>query len=225
VLISIAIGSILAGETFSRLALGWVGIPSIIIFILYLIAMRQTFRFERSHPTQHPEDTPPKYTGIPLKMVYLRFALAAVAVIGAGIWLSLIGHEIAETYSWSTTFVGSLFLAISTSMPELVVTIAALRLGALDMAVADILGANILDIVIIIWADVSYTQGPILSLVSSTHITTTIIVIVMSLIAIIGIRFRQKRKTFIITSWYTPALLGLYLFGAYRLFSSDIGLG
>jgi len=45
----------------------------------------------------------------------------------------------------------------------------------------------------------------------------------MSLLAIIGIRFRQKRKTFIVISWYTPALIGLYIIGAYALFKG-VGL-
>jgi len=110
-------------------------------------------------------------------------------------------------------------------MPELVVTIGALRLGAIDMAVADILGANMLDIVIITWADLFYTRGPIFSLVSNAHLITAAVVMMMSLIVIAGLRFRQKRKTFIVISWYGLALIGLYLFGAYALFTLGMGLG
>ena len=228
-LIAIAAGSILAGEGLSGLALGWVGISSIIILILYLVAMRQMFRFERSHPAPRLEAASPQYAEIPIRTVYLRFALAAVAVIGAGIWLSFVGDEIAETYRWSNTFVGSLFLAIGTSLPELVVTIAALRLGAIDMAVADILGSNMFNIAIILPVDLFYTQGSILSqprsLVSGTHLITAVIMVVMSLLVIVGLRLKQKRKTFIIISWYALALIGLYIFGAYSLFTSGIGLG
>ena len=159
-----------------------------------------------------------------MRAVWPKFALAAIAIIGAGIWVSFIGDEIANTYEWSASFVGSLFLAISTSMPELVVTVTALRLGAIDMAVADILGANMLDIAHLFTVDLFYSQGPILSSVSSVHLVTAGVIIVMSLLVIIGIRFRQKRKTFIIASWYTPALIGLYIFGAYALFKG-IGSG
>jgi len=109
-LVAIAAGSILVGEGLSRLILGWVGIPSIVILILYLVAVRQMFYFERSYFVPQLEATSPKYAGIPLRTVYLRFILAAVAVIGAGIWLSLIGDEIAATYNWDAGFVGSLFL-------------------------------------------------------------------------------------------------------------------
>ena len=227
-LIAIAAGSIFAGERFSGFALGWVGIPSVIIIIVYLVGIRQIFRFERRHQLP-PQAALSRYQEISVRTVYLRFALAAIAVIGAGIWLSFVGDEIAETTGWGASFVGTLFLAVTTSMPELVVSVAALRLGAIDMAVAGILGANMLDMVVITWADLFYTRGPILfqprSLVSEAHLITAMVAIVMSLLVIVGLRFRQKSKTFIIISWYGPALIGLYILGAYALFISGIGLG
>ncbi len=222
-LIAIAGGSIFAGERLSGLALGWVGVSSIIILILYLAAMWRMFRFERSHPPP-PNNATPQYEQDAMKALYFKFALAAAAVIGAGIWVSFIGDEITRTYDWSASFVGTLFLAITTSMPELVVTVAALRLGAIDMAVADILGANMLDIAHLFTVDLFYSQGSILSSVKSVHLTTAGVIMVMSLLVIIGIRFRQKGKTFIVVNWYTPALIGLYIFGAYALFKG-IGLG
>jgi len=224
-LIAIAAGSIFAGERFSGFALGWVGIPSIIIIIVYLVGARQMFRFERKHYLPSLQAAPPRYEGIPTRTVYLRFALAATAVIGAGIWLSFVGDEIAETTGWGASFVGTLFLAITTSMPELAVAVAALRLGAIDMAVADILGANMLDMVVITWVDLFYTPGPILAIVSGAHLITAMVAVVMSLLVIVGLRFPQKRKTFIAISWYGIALVGLYIFGSYALFISGIGLG
>jgi cation:H+ antiporter len=102
-------------------------------------------------------------------------------------------------------------------MPELVVTIAALRLGAIDLAVADILGSNMFNLAVIFPVDLFYSQGPFLSSVSSSHIITAIVAIVMSLFVIAGLRFRQKRKVFFI-SWYDVVLIGLYVFGVYTLF-------
>jgi len=188
------------------------------------VGIRGLFRFERRHRLLSVQADSLQYKHIPARTVYFRFTLAALAVIGAGIWLSFIGDEIAETTGWGASFVGSLFLAIATSMPELVVAISAFRLGAVDMAVADILGANMLDIVIVLWADLAYTRGPILSQVSSAHLISAVVVIIMSLLVIVGLRFRLKRKTFIVISWYALALIGLYLFGAYALFTSSLVL-
>jgi len=216
-LIAITGGSIFARERLSGLALEWVGVPSIIILIFYLAAMWIMFRFGRNHSLPL-NNAVPQYEKVSMKALYFKFALVAAAVIGAGIWVSFIGDEITRTYDWSASFVGTLFLAIITSMPELVVTIAALRLGAIDMAVADILGANILDVAHLFTVDLFYSQGPILSSVKSVHLITAGVIIAMSFLVTIGIRFRQKRKTFIIASWYTPALIGLYIFGAYALF-------
>jgi len=224
-LIAVAAVSIFAGERLSGLRLGWVGVPSIIILILYLVAVWRMLRFERKQAAQRLETTPSQYEGMPVKTMWFKFALAAIAVIGTGIWISFIGDEIAGTYGWSASFVGSLFLAISTSMPELVVTVTALRLGAIDMAVADILGANMLDMAHLFIVDLFFSQGLILSSVSSTHLTTAVVAVVMSLLVIVGLRFRQKRKTFTVISWYGPLLIGLYIFGVYRLFISGIGLG
>ena len=224
-LIAVAAVSIFAGERLSGLRLGWVGVPSIIILILYLVAVWRMLRFERKQAAQRLEATPSQYEGMPVKTMWFKFALAAIAVIGTGIWISFIGDEIAGTYGWSASFVGSLFLAISTSMPELVVTVTALRLGAIDMAVADILGANMLDMAHLFIVDLFFSQGLILSSVSSTHLTTAVVAVVMSLLVIVGLRFRQKRKTFTVISWYGPLLIGLYIFGVYRLFISGIGLG
>ena len=219
-LIVIAAANIVAGENSAGFSLGWVGVPSIIIFLVYLVGARYIFRSERKQ--QQPEVL--AYTDIPAGTVYLRFALAALAVIGAGIWLSFIGDEISITTGWGASFVGSLFLAITTSMPELTVTIAAVRLGAMDMALGDILGANMLDALAVIWADLAYTEGPILPVAAKVHSITAVIVIAMSLLVIAGIKFRTQRKTFGVISWYGPLLIMLYIFGAYALFTSGIAI-
>ena len=224
VLITVAGGAILGGETFSGLKLAWIGVPSIIILLLYLVAVRQLFRFELRHPTP-PENSQPRYGHLPMTTVYFRFSLAALAVIGAGIWVSFVGDDIATSTGWDSSFVGSLFLAISTSMPELVVTIAALRLGATDMAVADILGSNMFNIAIIFAADLFYTDGSVLSAVSNSHLITVAMVIIASLLVIIGLYFRRERKLFRFSSWYSSALIGLYILGAYFLFRSGITIG
>ncbi|MEE8419355.1 MAG: hypothetical protein V3S02_04510 [Dehalococcoidales bacterium] len=224
-LLGITALSILGGESFSGWALGWIGLPSFIILVFYVLGARHVFRSEQqTHVVEIP--TEPAYEHVSLRGVFFRFALTAGAVIGAGIWLSFIGDEIATTYNWSAGFVGSLFLAITTSMPELVVTITAVRMGAIDLAIADILGANMLDILAISLSDLFYTRGPILfqprALVSEAHIITALVAIAMTLVVIVGLRFPRERKTFSIISWYGPLLIGLYIFGAYALYSSGM---
>ena len=223
-LIAIAAAGIIAGGRFSFLASGWVGIPSIIILILYLLGMWWIFRRERSQRLYDAPATSPQYDKFTTRTVCIRFALAAAAVIAAGIWLSFIGDEISETTGWGGTFVGTLFLAITTSAPELVVAVSALRLGAVDLAVADILGANMLDIAIIAPVDLAHGQGFVLSSVSRSHLIIASVAVMMSLLVTAGLRFRQNRKIFRVASWYAPVLIMLYILGAYVLFTSSAGL-
>ncbi len=224
-LIAIAAASIIAGGRFSFLALGWVGIPSIVILILYLLGMWWIFRRERGQRLHAAPTTSLQYDKFTTRTVCIRFALAAAVVIAAGIWLSFIGDEISETTGWGSTFVGSLFLAITTSAPELVVAITALRMGAVDLAVADILGANMLDIAMIVPVDLAYGQGFVLSTVSSGHLIVASVAVTMSLLVMAGLRFRRRRKVFKVASWYTPLLIALYIVGAYALFTWGIGSG
>jgi cation:H+ antiporter len=223
-LIAVASGAILWGESLAVVKLAWIGVPSIVILILYLVAVRRLFLYERRHPTP-TENSKPRYADIPLKTVYFRFTLAALAVIGAGIWVSFVGDDIAGATGWGASFVGGLFLAISTSMPELVVTVAALRLGATDMAVADILGSNMFNVTIIFAADLFYTKGSILSSVSNAHLITVAMTITASLLVIFGLRFRRQRKLLRFSSWYSPILIVLYVLGAYFLFRAGMGFG
>ena len=223
-LIAIAAAGIIAAGRFPFMALGWVGIPSIAIVILYLLGMWWMFHRERSQRLQTASPSPRQYDSFTTGAVWIRFALAAAAVIAAGIWLSFIGDEISKTTGWGGTFVGSLFLAITTSAPELVVAITALRMGAVDLAVADILGANMLNMATVMWIDLADGQGSVLAFVSSDHLIVASVAVLMSLLVLAGLRFRQRRKTLKVASWYVPFLIGLYVLGAYTLFKSGTGL-
>ena len=224
-LIAIAAAGVVAGRRFSLLTLGWVGMPSIVILIAYLGGMWWIFRRERGQRLNVAPTTSNQYDKFTTRTVSLRFALAAAVVIAAGIWLSFIGDEIGRTTGWGGTFVGSMFLAISTSAPELVVAITALRIGAVDLAVADILGANMLDIAMIVPVDLAQRQGSVLSSVSSNQLIVASVALTMTILVIAGLRFRGSRKLFRVASWYAPFLIGLYIFGAYALFNSGTGLG
>jgi len=218
-LITVAAVSIFAGEGFSGISLAWIGLPSIIIFGLYVVGVRELFRFERKQQSAAPEDDSPQYDDVSMKAIWIKFALAAAVVIGAGIWLAYIGEDIAKVTGLGASFVGSLFLAFTTSVPELALTIAAVRIGAIDMAVADLMGANMINMAKIFILDIFYTPGSLISAVSTSHITTALVAIGMTVVVILGLLFRQKRKTFKFISWYAVVLIALYIFGAYSLFT------
>jgi cation:H+ antiporter len=69
----------------------------------------------------------------------------------------------------TATFIGTSLVAITTSLPELVVSISAVRLGAFDLAVGNLFGSNAFNMAAFFFADLTYQQGGLLSTVSSTH--------------------------------------------------------
>jgi len=224
VLIVIASIGIIAGEWLSGISLLGVGIASILVFIVYVFGIRKVFYNEQRIKTDASQPTQTlRYEDTGKKEVYIKFALASLAIIGSGIWLAFIGEEISTAYNLSNSFVGSLFLAITTSLPELVVAITAIRIGAIDMAIADILGANMLNMVNIFSSDIFYRQGVILSSVSKDHLIAAAGVLVAVVLVIIGIRFRQPRKTFKFISWYSIALIAIYLSVSYLIYSVGSG--
>ena len=100
--------------------------------------------------------------------------------------------------------------AVSTSLPEVVVCIAAVRIGALDMAAANLFGSNLFNIAVLGFDDILYRQGPILLAVSRAHMATLSAAILMTGIAIVGLTFRARRKRYRL-SWDAMAMVGVYV--------------
>ena len=93
--------------------------------------------------------------------------VSAALVVGAAIWLANSGDRIAETMGLEASFVGTQFLAFSTSLPELATSFAAVRLGAPDLAIGNILGSNVFNMGFILFLDdVAFTDGAIWSAAS-----------------------------------------------------------
>lgn len=198
----------------SEMPLGWIGWYTPLIVIVYLFSVRQLFYYEKKHAAAKEPET--YSTEISLKRVYIYFSISAVFIIGAGIWLATIGDEIAQVTGWGKSFVGSLFLAFTTTLPEITVSFAAMRIGAIDMALANMVGSNLFNLTIVPVTDLIYTRGPILARISESHLITAAAVTLMSLIFLAGLRFKPGRLFRL--SWYNIGLIVLFLVSAYLSF-------
>jgi len=217
VLVLVAAVSIFISNPSSAMAIGrsWIGWYTPLIILLYLVFMRVLFRSEQRQPSSQTAE--PVYRETSLNKTYLYFAIAAAFVIGAGIWLALIGKEIAGATGLGESFVGSIFLAFTTSLPEITVSFAAMRIGAVDMAMANMIGSNLFNMTIIPIDDLFYTQGPVLASVSESHLITASMVILMTGLFIAGLRFKPKRLFRL--SWWNCALIAFFFLGAYFNFT------
>ncbi len=196
--------------------MNYLGLYSIIFLCLYLLAQYMIFRFQRAQQGQATdnESVTTDHEGIALKKISVFFTIAALATIGAGTWLGFIGNEISEVTGLKSGFVGTLFLAICTSAPEIVVAISAVRIGAVDMAVGNVVGSNLFNMGVIIFIDdLLYKAGPIFSYASMGHINTALFAVLMSCVVIIGLIFRPR---FLPRFWVgiDTTILAILYFGA-----------
>lgn len=218
VLIGFAGFNVMLSEHGKLPALGHVGMYTPIIIILYAVAMRTVFRYECEHISATAEGTAERYPGLTLKRAWLNYAGAAGIVVTAALWLPFVGKKIAELMGWHESFVGTLFIAFATSVPEIAVTIGALRIGAIDMAIANVLGSNLFDILILAIDDILYIPGPLLSFVSPTHAVTAFSSIMMTGVAIVGLLYRPKTRVFKTVGWASLFLFLLYLLNTYVVY-------
>jgi cation:H+ antiporter len=210
-LVLIAAVSIFISSRFIALGIGWIGWYTPLIIILYIVFMRVLFRFEERNPS--PQVAEPVYEDMSLKRVYLCFGISAAFVIGAGIWLATIGEEIAGVTGLGESFVGSIFLAFTTSLPEITVSFTAMRLGAVDMAVANMIGSNLFNMTVISIDDLFYTKGPMLAHVSENHLVTALVLMLMTGLFIVGLYLKPKRLFRL--SWWNCVMIVLFIVGAY----------
>jgi cation:H+ antiporter len=96
--------------------------------------------------------------GSSLTGLWLRFFLLAVITGVAGYVVAESGVSISEQTGLSESVVGGLFTAVSTSLPELVTSVAAVQQGALTLAVGGIIGGNSFDVMFVAFADIAYRE-------------------------------------------------------------------
>ena len=203
------------GATFS---IAHIGIYTPVMIVLYVLAMRSVFAYEQEHREEYAAEVADRYPNLTLRAAIIRYAAAGLVVVGAGTWLPFVGADLADAMDWRHGFVGTLFVAGVTSLPELVVTVTALRIGALDMAIANLLGSNLFDMIVLAIDDILYVKGPLLYRVSTIHAVSALSAVVMSGIAIIGLFYRPKTRLFRSVGWVSLGLFAMYLFNSYVLF-------
>ena len=77
------------------------------------------------------------------------FLASAVAVVFLGVQLAKYGDALATLTGWGRLFVGSILVALATSLPELSHNFTAVRIDEPELALGDVLGSNIVNILIL----------------------------------------------------------------------------
>lgn len=218
ILIAFAGFSLLLDQAGLSPALAHVGLYSPFIVLVYLVAMRAVYSYERRTRSEYVEASAERYPDVTLRSAVKGYALAAAAVVLAGSWLPFVAKDISDLMDWGQSFVGTLLVAAVTSAPEAAVTLSALRIGALDMAIANLLGSNLFDIIILAVDDLFFTEGPLLARVDASHALTAFTAVMMSALVIVGLVFRPQRRAVLGLTWVSLGLFLLYVLNSWILF-------
>ena len=189
-MLSMVAFTILMPEIFGTIL--WIGGFSILFLVLYLIAIRVVYLYDKKN--NHPVEIINNSKNTTLKKVVFKYILNAIMLMGAAMLLPYFGKNIAEYSGLGQSFFGTLFIAASTSLPEVVVSIAAIRLKTIDLAIGNVFGSNIFNIAILSLDDLLYTKGPLFIFTSPNHIIPVLGTIIITAIGIIGIIFKAEKK-------------------------------
>jgi cation:H+ antiporter len=193
-----------------------VGVYSPLLLTLYLLALKGVHGHER----QAMADAPAAFAPAPPALAqqtrrhWRTFGLAALVVLAAGTWLPQVADELAQAMGLSRSFVGTVLMAVVTTLPEMAVTLGALRLGALDMAIGNLLGSNLFNVAILAVDDAFHVRGPLLADAAPVHAGTAVTALVMTGLVIIGLVMRPKGRALRVLSWVSLGLVATYVVNA-----------
>jgi cation:H+ antiporter len=201
--------------------IGWVGLDSLLLIISYILGV---YLIQSNSAPPQPIDPKDIDDSIPsLRKAVIGFSLATLALILTMPYLVSSSTEIAEITGLGAGFVGTVLVSFVTSLPEMVTTIAAIRLGVYDMAMGNLFGSNMFNIFTLGFADLFMTSGRFLDVISIDFTLVAMIGLIMTLLALIG-NIAKLNRRFLLVEIDAALLVITYLLGMFIIYQKGIGL-
>ena len=191
---------------------------SIVLIIAFVFSVYMIYRFEMKQDDTEIEVNS-EYAQVSGTAATMMFLASAGVILGSAIWLAQTGDNLAREMGWEASFVGTQFLAISTSLPELATAIAAIRLNAPALAISNLLGSNLFNMGFVLFVDdVAFTDGVLWSNVSQIHTLTGIIGVIMTIVVIVSLIHRVRTRPSKFWTFEAVALIALYIVASLLVF-------
>ena len=203
---------------------GWPISPlSIVLIVGFAIAMYFIYLFEQKQDPGEgatANDESQKYASENLPRHIVVYAVAALVVVGAAVWLSFVSDDLAVEMGWDASFMGTQFLAAATSLPELATSFAALRIGAPELAITNLLGSNLFNMGFVLFLDdVAHTGSPIWTAVSPVHALTGAIAVLMTAVVVLAVVSRPRTDRPGVITIEAGVLIGVYALASVLVFT------
>lgn len=192
-IVGIGIASRLEASFFGVSLFSWAAV------IVYLYGLRLIFIEGNENSCQTVASEPEQaLLGIskyrPLILAFSGYIASAFAIFLAAPYLVGAADEIAKHSGFGHTFIGTTLVALATSLPELVSTLVAFRMGAPDLALGNIFGSNAFNMILFMPLDFIYPKALFTS-VRSIHAVTALSVVAATGIAVMGQLYRKKERS------------------------------
>jgi cation:H+ antiporter len=223
-LLSIALTGAVLGEPIAWLGMGLTPVLLATGYLMTLWAVRNREYLPQWRATNAPPDDSPVVMSssdapsqLSMTKLYVYGSIAATVILAAGWLVVLTGDALATQTGLGASFIGVTLVAASTSLPELSTTLAAVRRGRHEMAVANILGTNCLEVALLLVADLSYRPGPILAETDQSALVAVAIGLVVTCMYLLGL-LERRDQTFGRIGWDSLAVLIAYGLGLIALY-------
>lgn len=162
-----------------------IGIPSIIIIATYMYYLKHVNSCEEKKSVKC----------INKGIIILKFIITSIILVITSILLTFIVNKLSIMYpSVSSSFIGAIFLGITTSMPEVVTFITLIKLNNYSMALLDIIGSNLFNLLIIAIGDLVMLNDKIYNYADRQSFFILILCIVTTFISMLQNKIKLKNK-------------------------------
>lgn len=197
----VAGAGILAGGELAIFGVGWAPLVaggSYLAGMRLLHANRRGPLFEQSDQPHDIHERPD--AGGSLKPAIAGFAAAAAVILVAAPFLASSAADIAGLLGVSTGVVGVALLALTTSLPELSVTVASMQRGSIDLAVGNLLGSNCFNMAMLLPLDLLDGGGPLLDGVGESALVAAFFATLLTGQTLIEVLNKAERRIW----WLEP---------------------
>jgi cation:H+ antiporter len=204
---------------------GWpVGAESMLLALGFLAGMRLVYIHRADGGPDIPvvmlaDDALPRSD---LRTPVRRFGLATLAVLAAAPAFAWSAKRFAELTGLGTTFGGTWRVGLASSLPELVTTTAALRLGAVDLAIGNLFGSNAFNMAIFFAMDVAHPGGSIFAVLDPAHAISAFLAVVLMALGLAAIVLRSEGRRSLLEPG-SALMLVVYLTGLWLLYVQATG--
>ncbi len=174
---------------------------SLALVIAYAVGLAGSRRIHEApmwHPvtttaTRRDEPEDPEEAHRSAAKPLMGFLVLIVFLAAAGWTISRAASAITDRFELSASLVGALGTAVVTSMPELVTTLAAVRRGALSLAVGGIIGGNTFDMLFLTISDIGYREGSLYHAVGTQDVFWVTVALLMTGVLLAGLVMRERQ--------------------------------